>query len=252
MPTLTTLYALPFSSLFSSVCRISQLPSVSSSFQDLADDRSFVSNLHAVAQGSSASLKELPTPLNPLSLNALEDLKSVASKNDRWVISGASSVPCLSSAVVDSTLSGFSSLSSIDYCISPGHKMPRGLATIASVLSYAGKAIPVWRQGRWEKQFGWMGMKAVRLDGISGNPLRLVSYCNVPDLDLFPSRYRKHGIQTVEFRAGLELYSLQLSIYLMVRSSLPSSSPFFCSAFPVSRPHRILRSLRRCCLGSVL
>jgi len=63
------------------------------------------------------------------------------SNRDRGVlvVSGASSVPCLTSALVDHYQHEFSSLESLDYGITTAQKTNRGLATTAAILSYTGK-----------------------------------------------------------------------------------------------------------------
>ena len=50
-------------------------------------------------------------------------------------ITGASTVPALSAAVVDALRPGLDQLHAIDYCIAPAQQAPRGVATIAGVLS---------------------------------------------------------------------------------------------------------------------
>lgn len=64
------------------------------------------------------------------------------------VVSGASSVPALSTAVVDRYLTEFDRLESIQIGISSGARA-RGLATVRGVFSYAGKSIRTLRDGSW-------------------------------------------------------------------------------------------------------
>lgn len=90
-----------------------------------------------------------------------------------------------------------------------GNKLPRGIATISSVLSYCGKPFTMLRDGAVSTIIGWRGMKEVVFPGIG---TRLVSHCNVPDLELLPARYP--SLRTVEFRAGLELRVLGIGLYL--------------------------------------
>lgn len=117
----------------------------------------------------------------------------------RLLISGASSVPALSSAVVDALHPRFGALDTIEHAISPGNRTPRGDATVASILGYCGRPIRVWRDGRWQLAHGWMDSRRQMFP--FGK--RRVGVCEVPDLDLFPARYA--GVRTVTFRAGLEL-----------------------------------------------
>ncbi|WEN15889.1 saccharopine dehydrogenase NADP-binding domain-containing protein [Rhodanobacter sp. AS-Z3] len=122
-----------------------------------------------------------------------------AKKNNRLLISGASTVPALSSAVVDSLLPRFAELDVIEHAISPGNRTPRGDATVAAILGYCGRPVKLWRDGRWQQGHGWMlTRRAVFPFG-----RRWVGLCDVPDLELFPVRYP--GVRTVVFRAGLEL-----------------------------------------------
>jgi saccharopine dehydrogenase-like NADP-dependent oxidoreductase len=65
----------------------------------------------------------------------------------RVAISGASTVPALSSAVVDSLCSGWQRLDTLDICIAPAQTAPRGVATLRAVLSYCGGPIQVWNGG---------------------------------------------------------------------------------------------------------
>jgi len=148
-----------------------------SDYIDLADGRDFVSGI--------GSLDER------------------ARQAGRLLVSGASSVPALSSAVVDASLTRFGALHSIEHAINPGNRTPRGDATVASILGYCGRPIRVWRDGRWQHVYGWMSGK--RQSFSFGR--RRVGVCEVPDLELFPLRYPQ--VRTVMFRAGLELPLLQ-------------------------------------------
>jgi hypothetical protein len=117
----------------------------------------------------------------------------------RLIVSGASSVPALSSAVVDALLPKFGTLDSIEHAISPGNRTPRGDATVASILGYCGRPIRVWRNGEWRVAYGWMDGKRQPFPfGV-----RRVGVCEVPDLEFFPERYPR--VRKVTFRAGLEL-----------------------------------------------
>lgn len=120
----------------------------------------------------------------------------------RFAIAGASTLPALSSAVIDALHTPFAKLNTIDVVIAPGQRAPRGAATVAAVLGYAGESFQ-WRQdGRWRTVYGWQELKRERFS--FGN--RLAAACDVPDLELFPTRYT--GVHTVTFRAALEV-SLQ-------------------------------------------
>ena len=118
----------------------------------------------------------------------------------RTAVAGASTVPALSSAVVDHLAGGWQRLRSIDICIAPAQGAPRGEATLAGVLAYCGAPIRVWRDGRWTEQPGWAHPAKVQFARMKP---RRGALCDIPDLELFPARYA--GVQSVVFRAALEV-----------------------------------------------
>ncbi len=125
-------------------------------------------------------------------------------------ISGASTVPALSSAVVEHLARGWRTIESIDICIAPAQTAPRGEATLAAVLSYCGAPIQVWDQARWSPQRGWSHPRRVRFARLRP---RLGALCDIPDLELFPSRY---GVtERVMFRAALEVEATQRALAML-------------------------------------
>lgn len=118
----------------------------------------------------------------------------------RTAISGASTVPALSSAVVDALCEGWQRIDRIAICIAPAQTAPRGDATLAGVLSYCGEAVPLWLDGRWQTRPGWGGLY---LEHFARMRPRLGSLCDIPDLELFPSRYSVRD--RVIFRAATEV-----------------------------------------------
>jgi hypothetical protein len=117
----------------------------------------------------------------------------------RFAITGASTLPALSSAVVDYLRESFASLRSIEILIAPGQRTPRGAATVAAVLGYAGRSFRWWQDGAWRTAYGWQELTREHFS--FGR--RIAAACEVPDLELFPLRYP--GVQTVTFRAALEV-----------------------------------------------
>lgn len=149
---------------------------------DLADDRKFVCDI--------------------------TELDTQAKEQAVLIISGASSVPGLSSAVVEHYQNQFSTIESIDLAIAPGNKAERGLATVEAILSYTGHPMNVFKDGRWQDVYGWMDPKVNDFGGFVGK--RHLANVDVPDLEIFPSRY---GVtQQVSFQAGLELPVLHLTM----------------------------------------
>jgi hypothetical protein len=119
---------------------------------------------------------------------------------NRTAVCGASTVPALSSAVVDAALPRLGQVDAIDICIAPAQKAPRGVATLAGVLSYCGAPIRVWQGGQWRTMHGWATPQRVAFARL---PPRRGALCDIPDLELFPSRYA--GVRHVMFRAALEV-----------------------------------------------
>ena len=136
-------------------------------------------------------------------------LDAAARERDVLVVSGASSVPGLSSAVIARYRSEFSTIESIDIGITPGNRTARGLATVQAVLSYCGKPFDCWIDGAWRTVHGWQGLKWHAYPPPVGR--RLLGYCDVPDRVLYPRTLS--GVRTVEFRAGFELTFLQLGMW---------------------------------------
>lgn len=132
-----------------------------------------------------------------------------ARRAGRLLVSGASSVPALSSAAVDALLPRFGSLDAIEHAINPGNRTPRGDATVASILGYCGRPVRLWRNGRWDVAHGWMDGRRQWFP--FGH--RRVGVCDIPDLQLFPARYPQ--VRSVVFRAGLELPLLQWATWGM-------------------------------------
>ncbi|MGP1629845.1 MAG: saccharopine dehydrogenase NADP-binding domain-containing protein [Giesbergeria sp.] len=118
-------------------------------------------------------------------------------------VSGASTVPALSSAVVEHLRSlepPLADISTIDTCIAPAQTAPRGEATLAGVLSYCGEPIRVWNEGSWQERRGWADMTPVRFARLRQ---RWGALCDIPDLEIFPKRYQVR--QRVYFLAALEV-----------------------------------------------
>jgi hypothetical protein len=132
------------------------------------------------------------------------------------VLSGLSSVPALSSAAVRA-LAGDDVPAVIDTAILPGNRAPRGLSVMQSILSQAGRPMPVWRGKRWERAYGWSAPADYTLpDGL----VRQGWQIEVPDQRLFPAHF---GAETVRFRAGLELAVMRygLAMFAALRRVLP-------------------------------
>jgi hypothetical protein len=141
---------------------------------------------------------------------SIGELDAAACERGVLVVTGASSVPCLSAAVIDRYRPGFARLDAIDYGISAAQQTNRGLATASAVLSYVGRPLPRLRVGALEQVFGWQDTHAVRYPELG---LRLFGNCDIPDLDLFPRRYPE--VRDIRFAAGNELKLLHLATWAL-------------------------------------
>lgn len=151
----------------------------------------------------------------------IKTLDEPAKRGDTLVVSGASSLPALSSAVVDALKTQFTSMESIDHGITSGAKPP-GRATMDGVLAYAGKPFRQWRDNEWHVVHGWQGLTRRQYPApVRG---RWIASCDVPDLHLFPERYRP--VRSVQFRAGVDPATNMLGLWLaswLVRAGMLSS-----------------------------
>lgn len=165
-------------------------------YVDLADGRDFVTGI-----------------------TALDDQAKAAGVS---VISGASTVPGLSSAVVEHFKDEFSEIDEMIFGISPGQKAERGLATTKGILSYVGK--PLKPYAGHAKAYGWQDVYRQDYPGLGK---RWMANCEIPDLDILSARY---GIKSIRFSAGLELAPVHLGLWALgwlVRLGIPLNLPHF-------------------------
>ncbi|BBP70571.1 saccharopine dehydrogenase [Pseudomonas sp. Seg1] len=114
------------------------------------------------------------------------------------ILSGCSSVPTLSSAIIDQQRHRFSRIGVIEHGISSSAKMP-GLSTIEGVLAYAGKPIRQLKNGQVQEVSGWLDLTLRKMPQLG---TRLLANVDVPDMDIFAGRY---GAHTLSFKAGAGL-----------------------------------------------
>ena len=140
----------------------------------------------------------------------ISELDGAAKDAGVAVIAGASSVPCLTAAIIDRYRPRFARLTSATYGIAAAQATNRGLGTAAAILSYVGKPFTILSAGRRKRVFGWQGTRAVRYPELG---VRLFGYCDIPDLALFPQRYPE--LRDLEFVAGHEVRLLHIGTWLL-------------------------------------
>ena len=151
-------------------------------------------------------------------VNDIWRLNDQASHNETTIISGASTVPGLSSAVLDHFTPEFSEITSLKYGISPGQKAERGLATTKGILTYVGKPLAEFQSLPGTSTYGWQNIYRQSYPVLRR---RWMANCEIPDLDLLPPRY---GLKHIQFSAGMELGLLHLGLWGLsglVRAGLP-------------------------------
>ena len=178
------------------------------SYVDLADARDFVADFPALDEAARAA--------------------------GVVALTGCSSTPALSNAVLDRLTEGWREIVSVEAAISPGARAPKGLSVMQAILSWMGRPVRVFEDGDWIMRRGWSGL--YRRDfGAAG--ARRVSLCETPDLDLFPARFRPR--ERALFLAGMEPWTLHLEGWLLARLA----GLFRFNPVPLAKPLLALASL---------
>jgi hypothetical protein len=142
-------------------------------------------------------------------------LDALARSKDVLIVSGASTVPAISTAMVEAlvppTAASMGEIVSIDVGISPGNRAPRGLATVRGILSYCGRQIPAITGEATE--YGWGGL--TRFDYPPPVGARWMSHVDTPERALWASRFP--ALERASIRAGLELGLLHLGLSMLSR-----------------------------------
>jgi Saccharopine dehydrogenase NADP binding domain len=153
-------------------------------------------------------------------VTGISQLDADSKERNVAVISGASTVPALSAAVIERFLPQFSAIDSLDFGIAPGQKAERGLATTQGILSYVGKKLKPC--AGYETRYGWQDVYRQSYPEIGR---RWMANCDIPDLDLLPEKY---GIRRIRFSAGMEIPVVHFGLWLLswgVRLGLPIDLP---------------------------
>lgn len=136
------------------------------------------------------------------------------------VISGASTVPGLSSAVIEHFKTEFSEIDKLTFGISPGQKAERGLATTKGIMTYVGKRLKPFAGNN--KAYGWQDLYVQTYPELGR---RWMANCDIPDLDLLPQKY---DIKAIQFSAGLDLPPLHIGLWALswvARTGIPLNLP---------------------------
>jgi len=134
-------------------------------------------------------------------------LDAAAKKQNVAVISGASTVPALTCAVIENLRQRLPEIDSLTFGIAPGQKAERGLATTQAILGYVGRKLKPC--AGYETRFGWQDLYRQAYPEIGK---RWMANCDVPDLDLLPARF---DIKRIRFSAGMEITAIHFGMWLL-------------------------------------
>ena len=143
-------------------------------------------------------------------VGGITTLDAAALERGVVVVAGASTLPALSSAVVEFLRPAFSRLDSIEICIAPGQKTPRGRATLEAILSYCGRPFPELNDGVRCRVHGWQGLRRWTHPDLGA---RWAARCDVPDLELLPTWFPT--LRSVRFDASLELAVSHIGLWML-------------------------------------
>ena len=141
-------------------------------------------------------------------VEGFDALDALAKSCGRRAITGASSVPGVSAAVIEAHVDRFATLDSVESGISPGNRTERGLATTRAILGYVGRPFMARIDGAFRPVHGWQSLRRETFEGVG---TRWFARCEVPDVGVLPRRYPQ--LHTCDFRAGLELRRMHFGLW---------------------------------------
>ncbi|MBC8037933.1 MAG: DUF4166 domain-containing protein [Rhizobiales bacterium] len=118
-------------------------------------------------------------------ISALDEL---ARQSSRFALSGMSSFPVLTAAVVRKLAQGMDGIESIVAGIAPSPFAGVGLNVIRAIASYAGKPVKLLSGGAWVERAGFFDSRRLTVNVPGEIPLRPIRFAlaEVPDLKVLP------------------------------------------------------------------
>jgi NAD(P)-dependent dehydrogenase (short-subunit alcohol dehydrogenase family) len=157
-------------------------------------------------------------------VGGMESLDAAAKAAGVLVLSGASTVPAVATAVVDHLSPKFARLDSLTYGLSPGNAYDPGPATTASILGGLGQPFTSLKGGTMRTVHGWDDCHRHTFPVLGQ---RWMARCDVPDLDTMPARFPT--LREVRFYAGVEIGVFHLSLAALAKARrwrlLPDPTP---------------------------
>ena len=140
----------------------------------------------------------------------ISELKTKAVRSHCAIVTGANTLPAVSSALIESLTRDFVKIDDIHIAISIESNNLRAFITIPEIVNCAGSVIRLKQNGHWRQAYGWSESRRLRFPEPIGK--RRVFLFDAPDLDLLPQRY---GATTVTFHTGLYSSIFNASLYLL-------------------------------------
>lgn len=157
-------------------------------------------------------------------------LDAAARQAGRLAMTGASSTPALSHAVLDGLTADWRRIDKMLVGISPGARAPRGLSVVRAITSWTGQPVRVFSGGCWQERPGWGLLRRRTFPGLGR---RWLSLAETPDLDLLEARFKP--TQEALFMGGMEMSAMHLGLWLVSRAV---RFGLLRSAAPLARPLR--------------
>lgn len=164
---------------------------------DIADARRFVCDFHRLSPAAEAA--------------------GIA------MITGASSLPAMSSAVLKEIQRDLPAIRAVEIAIAPAHRIERGLATVRAGFESLGESFPQLQDGQWRESYAGNHLRRVKLAHPVGE--RWLCDFDVPDLELCPRHFA--DLQGARFATGVEPRTLQTALTLcarLARQDLPATN----------------------------
>ena len=151
-------------------------------------------------------------------------LDALAKQRGLVALAGASSTPALSATAARELSEGWERLDSIEIAITPGGRSEVGPSVIAAILSYAGKPVPIWREGELQAIPAWGVGEVVDMPGLGRRRVAPVETVDAetlgPDLAVKSRVSFSAGLE-----AGIEQWGLALLAWLRRRGWVADLAP---------------------------
>jgi len=151
-------------------------------------------------------------------------LDALARQRGLVALAGASSTPALSAAAARELSEGWERLDSIDIAITPGGHGEVGPSVIAAILSYAGKPVPIWREGELQATPAWGVGEVIDMPGLG--PRRVAPVETADAETLGPGLAVQSRVRfAAGLEAGIEQWGLVLLAWLRRRGWVADLAP---------------------------